>query len=193
MKAEVLNRVKVIRQAIKNRFRKGLSTRDAIGISIIVHIVIGSALASFLIGTMIVQPADLSQTIEFDLTTEEVSSVKADQLNGQNSDQFGVSNSEASKQVGRASTLTKGNMNRETTVMASLASLSELKESFNFIMAQVTADSVGGFSPAEGKVPGSEYNSFGLKNGDGFGAGHGAGIYIGGGLCAPSAAPNPGR
>ena len=182
-----------LRQIITNRFRRGISTRGAIGISIILHLLLGSALASYFMGTLYIHPAQQKQSIEFDLSTEKLSMTASNDLNGENAKAHGAANLESSEETGKSGNLMTGSMNREAVFMSSLASLSDLRESFRFIMQQVSADSLGGFSPVDGQAPGSEYNSLGYKDGEGLGYGHGAGIYVGGGLCAPSPAPSPGR
>lgn len=191
------NHTKTMAQKLRNRFRKGITTRSALGISIFLHIFIAMAFASFLAGKYYIEHVTDSSSIEFELVTD--SEVKfesnsnnsslRDQLLGQKLQDFqknGFNGTESSA-AGSESSIAKNNTTRETVVMASLASLSELRQSFNFIMQQVSADSLSGFSPIQGEAPDTEFYTAGSNDGTGFGHGSGIGIIIGGGgYCPPS-------
>ncbi|MFQ5864399.1 MAG: hypothetical protein ACE5IW_04125 [bacterium] len=188
---------KTVAEKLGNRFRKGVTTRSALGISIFLHIFIGMAFASFLAGKYYVEHVTDSASIEFDLVTEtdvkfendNNKSNPTDQLLGQKLQDFqknGFNGTESSA-AGRESSSSKPNTRNEQVVLASLASLSDLRESFNFIMQQVAADSAAGFSPIHGEAPETEFYTAGSN--DGTGLGHGSGIRIligGGGYCPPS-------
>lgn len=165
-----------------------INSKRAVALSVAVHMLFGAALANFYVQSYIHQQANQTEeVIEFDLTTIE-SHTDLSQIQA-----AGVPNAKANSDVGKASTLVKGNMNRKTMMMASLSGLEELKSSFNFIMQKTATDSLGGFSPADGNVPGSEYDSFGYRKGENLGRGNGVIVISGGGFCAPSPAPPPGK
>ena len=165
---------KKIGLAVQNRIRKGISSRNAVALSLVLHFGVALAIGSLWVSKNMLN-SDHSDSIVFDLTTvkEEI------KQNAQSPSEFGVPNREASKESGKASNLVKGNMNRDAVLMASLTSLSDLRASFSFMMQSVSSDSIGGFAPLDGDIPGSDYNVFGNKNGEGHGFGNGA-VTIGG-------------
>lgn len=167
-------RLKNIAFAIRNRFRRGIKTRDAIGISILLHLLIGTAFASFLVGTYYVTPSHPEQSIEFDLIAETVKPTAADRLAGQVSDQT-AGGAQSNSATGSA----PQTIDKQAILMASLGSLSDLKESFKFVMQQVSSDSLG-LSPLHGQMPSTAF--YGAGSGGEDGSGHG-GISIG--VCAP--------
>lgn len=173
------------------RFRKGITTRGALGISLILHLFIGMAFASFLAGKYYVEHITESSSIEFDLVTDTEVKFQSNTYDSNLSDQPigqklqnelqtpGFNGSESSA-AGRESSIAKNNNNNKAVVLASLASLSELKDSFNFIIQKVSADSLTGFSPIQGKLPETEFYTAGF-NGNGFGNDSGVSISLGGG------------
>ncbi len=185
MRPTFINQLQAGRNLIGERFRAGLSMRNSLLLSIVMHLVAATAIATFWAGTHLVEHANDNDEIVFELETITSEHNTSDNLSGKPADEFGSTNPDASRASGKASTPVKGNMNREAAVMASLASLTELTESFGFITHTVVSDSLGGFSPSDGRIPGSEYDSFGRKKGEGIGAGDGTGVYIGGGGFCP--------
>ncbi len=174
MYSKIKTYLKHVGTAMQNRFRGRLKTRDAIAISIILHLIIGTAMASFFSGALFVKPPEDLDSIEFDLVTEKTNTPFSSQF---------AENSPSSESKGRAGNPAKNTMNRKAAVMASLASLSELREAFSFISQQVSSDSSAGFSPIQGKAPSIE---FGFQNDDRFGSGNGPRVLIsGGGVCIP--------
>jgi hypothetical protein len=187
MNSVLKTQIKATTEKIRNRFRKGVTTRNALSISLFLHIFIGMAFASFLAGKYYVERATDSTSIEFEFVTEndvkfQNNSTIRDQRLGQNNGFNGAESSAA----GSESSPSMPNPKREAVVMASLASLSELRESFNFIMQQVSSDSSSGFSPAHGEAPETEFYAAGSN--DGTGIGNGIRVIIGGvgGYCPPS-------
>lgn len=80
---------------------------------------------------------------------------------------------------------------KEEVMMASLASLSELKESISFGLSEISANSRGDFTPIQGSLPDTDY----LANGsDGYGFGLKRGLRIrassGGGNCPRRSSPS---
>jgi len=174
-------------QEFASVFEHKCTGNEAIGFSILLHITILSAVASFHNRTDFEPTSPKENPLVFEFTPELVeisSSTSASDLSG-------VRNETAEKLVGRASNNLKGNMNRESYLMASLASLKALETPFAVDLQEIDPDSAGGFSPIfEGKVPGSIYDSVGRKKGEGKGSGNGIKVYIGsGGGSCPSGGP----
>lgn len=175
MSMKLNTRLANIAHAVRNRFRKGIRTRDAIGISIMLHLLIALSLASFLVGTLYVPPHDQDSVIEFDLVTQEISTHAADQIAGQNAQKTaGVA-----KATSQTSGFSQEASDKKAVLMASLGSLSDLKASFKFVMNQVSSDSMG-IAPMQGSVPSTAF--FGGAFGEG-NDGHGGFSF---GVCAPS-------
>lgn len=169
-------------RSVKKRFPKSIHPKSAIGISIILHVIAGAALASFFAQTFVIQQD--SPSIEFDLVSEHKDLPFPEIL---------VNDVGAKLNDSEAGKLTKSTvenvLNRRAVVLASLANLSELSYTFGFVKPDATADSLSSsFLPIQGNVPTSEYNSFGLKNGEGYG---GRGSFLGGLTVCP--APRGGR
>jgi|GEM_PF-3522426 len=183
MYAKFSAKLATIRESFQDRFHGGLSMRKSLLLSIVLHLIAGGAIAAYWAGSQVAAHLASNDKIVFDLETISPKE-NIDKLTGPQAEEYGVTNADAKDVSGKASTFLKGNMNRDAVVMASLASLSKLTESFGFITHAVAADSLGGFSPADGNIPGSEYDSFGRKKGEGRGAGDGSGIRVsGGGFC----------
>ncbi|NIR48183.1 hypothetical protein GWO43_06985 [candidate division KSB1 bacterium] len=167
-------------------FRKGIKTRDAIGVSIILHILAGTALAYFLSGTVYVVPPKESHSIEFDLITETVRSDLAGQVDGKNPQDLPAPGIESKSNGGGSSSATNA-ANREAIVSASLASLSQLRESFNFVTQNVASDSASSLTPVHGRGPNSDVFGSGLGSEAGYDNGSGIQvIFGGGGVCTPN-------
>jgi hypothetical protein len=145
---------------------------------VILHLIVGTALASFFLQTVFVTPKETR--VEFDLVADTIEI--PDRIDNPilNSSGFSDNDPEAAGQmVGSVKTPLK----RRAVVMASLASLSELSYTFGFVNQEAESDSIGGsFLPVLGNAPNSDYNSFGLKKGEGFGR-RGGILISGGGVC----------
>lgn len=182
-----------LNRKIQNALNK-INTKRAISLSIALHVMFGAAVANILVnGSTSHTQRAAEETIEFDLTTIESMTDLQFKKSGRSLQEAGVPNKNADSKSGRNSTLLKGNMNKKSLMMASLAGLEDLKGSFSFIRQKTTADSLGGFSPVNGNIPGSAYDSFGNRKGENLGRGNGTIIISGGGYCAPSPAPRPGK
>ena len=138
---------------LRLRFRKSFTTRGALGISIILHLFIAMAFASFLAGTYYVESnKEQEDSIVFDLETEtdiDFSSNRSNsslstQLEGKLAENSGLSGLESSSSSGQGSP--SAAVKNEAAVLASFASLTDLKESFSFVMQQVSADSLDGLT-----------------------------------------------
>ncbi len=83
------------------------------------------------------------------------------------------------------------NVNREAVMLASLASLSELQESFQFLIQELSVDEEGIFTPIQGDVPDTKVIADGLVNAKGFGGRRGIISISGGGSgkCPPRPRP----
>lgn len=152
--------------------RKGISNRKAIVVSLVLHLMIGVAMATFWVNTVYVKPAMRDRTIEFDLTpTRKESPTKNLAKAASQKSARGSQGSKAARKAGGAKA------SRERVVMASLAGLSQMKASFNFIQNSVaSADSSSAFHPMSSNGPEVELNSIIQKYKDGQGKG---GVSIG--------------
>ena len=82
-------------------------------------------------------------------------------------------------------------VNKEAVMLASLASLSELQESFQFVIQELSVDEEGLFTPIQGDVPDTKVIADGLVNGKGLGRRRGIIRVSGGGNgnCPPRPRP----
>lgn len=163
---------------------RNVSAKSAIGISIMLHLFFTAAFGSYWAGS--IEKRALNHTDNIVLNLEPV---KFEPNFSSNSNQeYGISNPDAEQESGKASNLTKGNMNRDAILKASLASMEDFIRPFKFVTQSIISDSTGGFSLVEGDMPGSQLDSYGTKNGEGAGRGHGIRISVGGygGPCKPS-------
>ncbi len=149
--------------AVKNLFPRKVHPKSAIGISVILHVIAGAALASFFAQAFVIKQN--SPSIEFDLLSEHKDLPFPGPV--ANDAGFNENKSEAGKQT---KSQVENVLNRRAVVLASLANMSELSYTFGFVKQDATADSLSSsFLPVQGNAPASEYNSFGLKNGEGYG------------------------
>jgi len=83
------------------------------------------------------------------------------------------------------------NVNKEAVMLASLASLSDLQESFQFVIRELSVDEEGIFTPIQGDVPDTKVIADGLVNAKGFGGRRGIISISGGGSgkCPPRPRP----
>ncbi len=162
-----------IAQAIHRYFNSGLKTKDAIGISVTLHLIAGMAMTWFFVGTIVMTTPHAESSIEFDLISENANINSADQSDGQ---KLGRSSMATKNAHGSARNI----LDRQAVLMASMGDLSALKETFSFAMQQISSDSTG-FSPLQGKVPDTSFYGVGQENQNGTGRG---GFTFG--VCAPS-------
>ena len=175
-----------IRQAFSRLSERVSTRRGAVGLSLMLHLIVASAFASFLVTRAVVEPHHLANTIEFDLVSEPATKTVANQSESQKSQAASSASAQAGKAEGLPGALARSAQNKNALVMASLASLSDLKESFGFISHQVAADSSSGFAPMHGTDPNSTLNSLGDgKYKDGLGSTGGVTISVGAGVCLP--------
>ncbi len=163
--------------------RKWFSLREAVGLSILLHLMATVVVASFWLGNEIFKQPAIEPPLMFELEPSYLS-----QSVGPTNpvEQSGMSSLTTEKQVG--TTGSRGNLSRDAFLMASLASLDELREAFTPALHPVSTDTVGSFSPLmEGTIPGSNGDSFGWHKGTRAGSGRGISISIGsgGGNCPP--------
>ncbi len=173
------------KQFFDSRFRGGLSTRQALVLSVCLHVAAAAVAGSIAWSSGALQPA-ADPTITFELVTPDLDPKPIDPVQN---------NADAPRNLGKAlgdprstsRTLVaeQARVNKQAVVMASLAQLSQLRESFRFVVQQVAADSLGTFRPLEGKVPSTEMFTSGA---DGYGFGSRTGIITigaGSGHCPP--------
>lgn len=198
MNSKLTHPIMNVANRFRQRFRKSITTRGALGISILLHLFIAMAFASFLAGTYYIESIkEQEESIVFDLETETNIDFSSNSSNSNLSSQLDGKLAENSRLSGLESSSSSGKgspsavVNNESAVLASFASLTDLKESFSFVMQQVSADSLNGFSPVFGDAPDTKIFSAGFNDGNGYGNGRGSGISIsigGGGHC-PAGGP----
>ncbi|RMD64063.1 hypothetical protein D6833_04885 [Candidatus Parcubacteria bacterium] len=186
MKANFKNAAVNASKAIYRRVQKGVSTRDALGISLVLHLLLGVAFATWFVGQTVVAHRPEESKLVFELASQpEISVDKIVNSSAFANNQNAGNPAEAAD--GRASSATnEAAMSKEQIMMASLSSLSQLKDTFNFVFQQTSADSVGEFSPAHGDAPDVESLAAGLRDGNGLGRGNGSIIISGGGGHCPA-------
>jgi hypothetical protein len=165
-------------------------------ISVILHLSAGVLLASFHFDKTSGIPLTPEDTaVEFELVTENQLIFSSDQSNSKNSlDGPNQNSTEAIPKLGEQIGLESSDsdilisenvqISKEAVMMASLSDLSKMRESFNFMLNQVSADSSGAFVPLGGEAPDTDYLSAGS---DGYGYGGRYGVRVssgsGGGNC----------
>ncbi|MFQ5771493.1 MAG: hypothetical protein ACE5HX_13225 [bacterium] len=175
--------IKQLWNNIRLRNSIGINFRKALGISLFLHLFGAVAVASFFVGHHLIAPVTDEITIEFDLVNATNTDIQKNKNNATNPlNTLSSQNAPDSESPKSKSS----HINRNEVIMASLASLSELKESFNFITQQVSWDSLGTFSPIQSEAPDIKSLTAGLNNGNGFGhKGRRIRITGGGGKCPP--------
>ncbi len=140
--------VQLIRTHIYTQFRQGLNRRYALGLSISLHIFITLAMASMFTTKYLITPESDENIIELDLFIEN----ESDRQRVVYSSNPTNSLSQISTDV-ESSGAKSGAANRDKIIMAALTTLSQLKESFNFTMQTVSADTLDVFSPIQSNAP----------------------------------------
>ncbi|MCG8605069.1 hypothetical protein MJD09_08735 [bacterium] len=184
------NRLKgVIDAVIQN-----LSFRNAIGVSIFLHVFIAIAVTSVFVNNRLMAPQSDTR-IELEISTEDENIPETardvgtlnilDNTNASTTSLPSLSQAEEAASGAEPKTTN----DRDAIIFASLESLSELRESFNFLEATLTASVGSSLPPAEGEAPDVSGLGTGLRGGFGYGSG-GRGVVIGvigggGGDCPP--------
>ena len=184
---------------IQTRYKKGfkITTRKAVAFSLVLHLILGIALAAMnrdkIAGLMTAK----EENIEFELVTFKDLDLKSNTSRKGNLQSNFSSAKKAGKKVGLSSSTSKKlvaenvNVNKEAVMLASLASLSELQESFQFVIQELSVDEEGIFTPIQGDVPDTKVIADGLVNAKGFGGRRGIISISGGGSgkCPPRPRP----
>jgi hypothetical protein len=183
---------------IQTRYKKGfkITTRKAVTFSLVLHLFLGIAFAAMnrdkIAGLMTAK----EENIEFELVTLKDLDLKSNTSRKGNL-QSTSSAKKAGKKVGLSSSTSKElvaenvRVNKEAVMLASLASLSELQESFQFLIQELSVDEEGIFTPIQGDVPDTKVIADGLVNAKGFGGRRGIISISGGGSgkCPPRPRP----
>ncbi len=184
---------------IQTRYKKGfkITTRKAVTFSLVLHLFLGIAFAAMnrdkIAGLMTAK----EENIEFELVTLKDLDLKSNTSRKGNLQSNSSSAKKAGKKVGLSSSTSKKlvaenvNVNKEAVMLASLASLSELQESFQFVIQELSVDEEGIFTPIQGDVPDTKVIADGLVNAKGFGGRRGIISISGGGSgkCPPRPRP----
>lgn len=184
---------------IQTRYKKGfkITTRKAVAFSLVLHLFLGIAFAAMnrdkIAGLMTAK----EENIEFELVTFKDLDLKSNTSRKGNLQSNSSSAKKAGKKVGLSSSTSKKlvaenvNVNKEAVMLASLASLSDLQESFQFVIQELSVDEEGIFTPIQGDVPDTKVIADGLVNAKGFGGRRGIISISGGGngKCPPRPRP----
>ena len=177
--------------AVVSHFHNGLSKRESVVLSVLLHMVAGIAVAALTVPGPHSLPLE-DPAIEFEIVTPGnledrlVEPTRSDvvQKAAQAVEKAGASlgaKNWASKQL----VSERARIDNRSVVMASLSELDALRESFRLVTQEVFADSLGAFVPIEGKTPSTEI----FSAGNGKGLGHRSGIISitagGNGSCPP--------
>jgi len=185
---------------IRNRLKKGfkITTREAVAFSIVFHIFLGVAIAAMNRDKISIFMTEKEENIEFELVTVKDLNLASSNNQGKNNQANSSSVIKAGKKIGLSSSTSKKlvaenvNINKETVMLASLASLSALQESFQFVIQELSVDEEGVFTPIQGDVPDTKVIADGLLNAKGIGGRRGGIISISGGgngRCPPRPRP----
>ena len=184
---------------IRNRLEKGfkIRTREAVAFSIVVHIFLGIAIAAMNRDKISGFRTEKEENIEFELVTVKDLNLASSNNQGKNNQANASSVTKAGKKIGLSSSTSKKlvaenvNVNKEAVMLASLASLSALQESFQFVIQEFSVDEEGVFTPIQGDVPDTKVIADGLLNGKGTGSRRGIISISGGrnGSCPPRPRP----
>lgn len=194
--------MKQVLNKVTTRFNKRIrmTTRQAIGLSVFLHIVAGLAVAGIYADDLpsLIATEQESQ-IEFELVDlDKIRMTNSDSQNRSSDSQANSSSKKAGRLVGLNSSTSKKivaenvAVNKQSAMLASLASLTELREAFTFVTQEISADSIGTFTPIQGTAPDTKLIADGLTNGYGYGGRSGI-ISLGGGRgsCPPRPRPRP--
>jgi len=196
MHAKILHQLS---NRIQDRFKKGfkVTTREAVVFSIVLHIFLGVAIAAMNRDKISDFITEKEENIEFELVTVKDLDLK----NSSNQGNSVQANSSAIKKVGKKVGLSSStskklvaenvNVNKEAVMLASLASLSDLRESFQFVIQELSVDEEGVFTPIQGDVPDTKVIADGLLSAKGLGGRRGIISISGGGngSCPPRYRP----
>ena len=196
MHAKILHQLS---NRIQDRFKKGfkVTTREAVVFSIVLHIFLGVAIAAMNRDKISDFITEKEENIEFELVTVKDLDLK----NSSNQGNSAQANSSAIKKVGKKVGLSSStskklvaenvNVNKEAVMLASLASLSDLRESFQFVIQELSVDEEGVFTPIQGDVPDTKVIADGLLSAKGLGGRRGIISISGGGngSCPPRYRP----
>lgn len=184
---------------IRNRLEKGfkIRTREAVAFSIVFHIFLFIAIAAMNRDKISGFMTKKEENIEFELVTVKDLNLASSDNQGKNNQTNSSSVIKAGKKTGLSSSTSKKlvaenvNINKEAVMLASLASLSVLQESFQFVIQELSVDEEGVFTPIQGDVPDTKVIADGLLNGKGLGGRRGIISISGGGKGSCPPRPRP--
>ena len=185
MNAKILQQLS---NRIQSRLKKGfkITTREAVAFSIVLHIFLGIAIAAMNRDTISGFMTEKEENIEFELVTVKDLDLKSSTKIKKAGKKIGLSSSTSKKLVAE-----NVNVNKEAVMLASLASLSELRESFQFVIQELSVDEEAVFTPIQGDMPDTKVIADGLANAKGLGGRRGIISTSGGGngSCPPRPRP----
>lgn len=201
MHDKIRESMKRISNKIHARFQKGnikITTRQAIGLSLILHLAASLVIAAIYGDKMPALLSTKKEDLKFEFIMIDDTDMGGAEPSGQSkAAQANSAVKKAGKKIGLSSNTSKKlvaenvNVNKEAVMLASLASLSELQESFRFVIQELSVNEEGAFAPIHGDVPDTKVIADGLINGYGFGGRAGIISTSGGGNgnCPPRPRP----
>ncbi len=183
---------------IQTRYKKGfkITTRKAVAFSLVLHLFLGIAIAAMNRDKIASLMTAKEENIEFELVSKDLDLKSSTRRIG-NVESNSSSVKKVGNKVGLSSSTSKKivaenvNVNKEAVMLASLASLSELQESFQFVIQELSVDEEGIFTPIQGVAPDTKVIADGLVNAKGVGGRKGVISISGGrnGNCPPRPRP----
>ena len=171
-----------LRNRVPSIFKSGFTFRRAMILSISLHIIGIAAVASISISKHLMLPVSKAIKVELELIDENTWDHQRVTYSSNP-----VSHLSHISSKGESSSIKDSPLNKEEIMMSAFNKLSELKESFNFIMQPIKADSASKIAPIQGIAPDITSIIAGLNSGKDFGM-RGRGIINtggGGGNCPP--------
>ena len=193
---------KILRQLsnrIQDRFKKGfkITTRKAVVFSVVLHIFLGIAIAAMNRDKISDFMTEKEENIEFELVPVKDLHLKNSANQDKSAQPYSSAINDVGKRIGLSTSTSKKlvaenvHFNKEAVMLASLASLSDLRESFQFVIQELSVDEESVFTPIQGDVPDTKVIADGLANAKGLGGRRGIISISGGGngSCPPRPRP----
>lgn len=187
----------LLKQLVLEKFRdffsKDFSLGKAVALSVFMHVLLALAFASLHSEKVTGIRDESKKPLLFEFVkNDDVDITKTKRTNiDNNADGSNQNNPNSREKLGKSRGVRwstskslvaeKTKVNKKAAMMASLTGLSELRESFSFVLHQISTDSLGSFTPIQGTAPDIDFLSDGMENGRGWGTRSGVIIGIGGG------------
>ncbi len=191
------------------RLRKRSIPPGALVLSLLVHVVVLTVLAPVFFGRNTEEQPSPEHQLIFDLVEENIERTASHAFHSELEELVGRPNQanvndlqKVGRKIGLAASRSNvlvapdAKVNTETVMMASLQNLLDVKTNVNFLLQEMTADSVGKFTPLQGTAPETDFLLDGIVNGFGAGSRSGLRVRFGGrrgGRACPTVPPDSTR